>query len=195
MLAPSLVVLVTFVLYPLGKAIVLGQQRCDVQGENCRSNGWDQYWDVFRSDEFQHALLVTTKFALITVPLGLALGVGLAVLADKWLRGVGLFRAVFSSTVATSVAVASLMWLFLLQPEIGALVERRVDQRPVPRRQEPGSAARPGDGAGVGRDVERVGEPRLHVHPRDRVAAGHPEGPARSGGDRRCRRNVAASGR
>jgi ABC-type sugar transport system permease subunit len=121
MLAPSLVILVTFVLYPLGKAIVLGQQRCDSQGDNCRSNGWDQYWDAFRSEEFQTALLVTAKFALITVPLGLAAGVGLAVLADKWLRGIGIFRALFSSTVATSVAVASLMWLFLLQPELGAL--------------------------------------------------------------------------
>ena len=96
---------------------MLGQQRCDVQGAHCRSNGWDQYGDVFRCDEFQNALLVTIKFALITVPLGVVLGVGLAVLADKWLRGVGLFRTVFSSTVATSVAVASLMWLFLLQPD------------------------------------------------------------------------------
>lgn len=121
MLLPSLVVLVTFVLYPLGKAIVLGQQRCDAQGRNCRSNGWDQYWDAFRSIEFQNALQVTFLFALITVPLGLALGVGLAILADKHLMGIGFFRMVFTSTVATSVAVASLMWLFLLQPEVGAL--------------------------------------------------------------------------
>lgn len=121
LLAPSLVVLVTFVLYPLGRAIVLGQQRCDVQGRNCVSNGWDQYWDAFRSVEFQNALGVTFKLALITVPLGLALGVGLAVLADRALRGIGVFRMIFTSTVATSVAVASLMWLFLLQPEVGAL--------------------------------------------------------------------------
>ena len=85
------------------------------------SNGWDQYIDTFVSAEFQHALWVTVKFALITVPLGLACGLGLAVLADKHLRGISIFRAVFSSTVATSVAVSSLMWLFLLQPEVGAL--------------------------------------------------------------------------
>ena len=121
MLAPSLVILVVFVLYPLGKAVVLGQQRCNVQGRDCVSNGWDQYIDTFLSSEFQHALGVTFKFALITVPLGLVFGVGLAVLADKHLRGIGIFRAIFSSTVATSVAVSSLMWLFLLQPEVGAL--------------------------------------------------------------------------
>jgi ABC-type sugar transport system permease subunit len=121
LLSPSMVVLGMFVVYPLIRAILLGSQRCDIQGTNCRSNGWDQYVDVFRSVEFQHALWATFKLALITVPLGLILGVGLAVLANKPLRRIAAFRAIFSSTVATSVAVASLMWLFLLQPEVGVL--------------------------------------------------------------------------
>jgi len=121
MLAPSLIILVAFVLYPLGRAVWLGQTRCNAQGQDCRSNGWDQYVDAARSTEFQEALLVSAKFALITVPLGLVFGVGLAVLADKYLRGVGIFRAIFSSTIATSVAVASLMWLFLLEPSVGVL--------------------------------------------------------------------------
>lgn len=114
-------ILVTFVLYPLVRAVFLGRQRCDTQGNNCVSYGWGQYTDVFLSGEFQNALWVTTKLALITVPLGLLLGVGLAVVADKAIRGIGFFRTVFSSTVATSVAVTSLMWLFLLQPEVGVL--------------------------------------------------------------------------
>jgi sn-glycerol 3-phosphate transport system permease protein len=121
MLLPSALVLGVFVVYPLGRAVWLGQQRCDNFGENCKSNGFDQYVDLFRSVEFQNAIGVTIRYALITVPLGVILGVGLAVLADKYLRGIGAFRAVFSSTVATSVAVASLMWLFLLQPSVGAL--------------------------------------------------------------------------
>jgi sn-glycerol 3-phosphate transport system permease protein len=121
MLGPSIVILGLFVLYPLGRAIWLGQQRCDNTGNNCRSNGWDQYLDVFRSREFQQAMRTTLEFVVLTVPLGLVLGVALAVLADKQIRGIGIFRTIFSSTVATSVAVASLMWFFLLQPSIGVL--------------------------------------------------------------------------
>jgi sn-glycerol 3-phosphate transport system permease protein len=121
LLAPSGVILGVFVVYPLAKAVLLGKQRCSVDGLRCRDNGWDQYVDAFRSVEFLNALEVTVKLALITVPLGLALGIGLAVLANKHLRGVGVFRSVFSSTVATSVAVASLMWFFLLQPSVGVI--------------------------------------------------------------------------
>jgi ABC-type sugar transport system permease subunit len=76
---------------------------------------------VLRSNEFQDALWVTVKFALITVPAGIVLGVALAMLADKQLAGIGVFRTIFSSTVATSVAVASLMWGFLLNPQVGFL--------------------------------------------------------------------------
>lgn len=123
MLAPSLVVLGAFVLYPLGRAVWLGHQRCDPSGDRCVSNGWDQYVDVFRSSEFQQAFGVTFRFALMTVPIGLVLGVALAVLADKQLRGIGVFRTIFSSTVATSVAVASLMWFFLLNPSVGVLAD------------------------------------------------------------------------
>ena len=84
MLAPSAVILGVFVIYPLGRAMFLGQQRCDNFGNNCVSNGLDQYVDLFRSVEFQNALEVTIKFALITLPLGVIFGVGLAVLADKY---------------------------------------------------------------------------------------------------------------
>jgi ABC-type sugar transport system permease subunit len=125
LLAPSFVILSVFVLYPLGRAVWLGQQRCDAQGKNCQSNGWDQYIDVIRSNEFREAVVVTFRFALITVPIGLALGIGLAALADRYVRGIGAFRTIFSSTVATSIAVASLMWFFLLQPSVGVLSNLR----------------------------------------------------------------------
>jgi ABC-type sugar transport system permease subunit len=122
MLGPSLAVLGVFVVYPLVRAVLLGRERCDSNG-NCSVNGWSQYVDVFRSTEFQQALGTTFKFAAFTVPIGLVLGVALAVLADKYLRGIGVFRTIFSSTVATSVAVASLMWLFLLQPSTGFIAD------------------------------------------------------------------------
>jgi len=149
MLAPSAVILAVFVLYPLVRAVWLGHQRCDAQGDNCRSNGWDQYLDVIASNEFRAAVVVTVKFALITVPLGLVLGIGLAALADKYLRGIGVFRAIFSSTVATSVAVASLMWYFLLEPRIGVLPNVGWINHLFPVTKRPGLLVDPGTALGA----------------------------------------------
>ncbi|HAP77811.1 MAG TPA: glycerol-3-phosphate ABC transporter permease [Acidimicrobiaceae bacterium] len=121
MLLPSMLLLAVWTVYPLVKAFINGTKSCDSTGTRCTDVGWQQYSNVWSSREFQDALAVSLKLALMTVPTGLILGVGLAVLADKHLRGIGFFRTVFSSTVATSVAVASLVWVVLLQPEIGVL--------------------------------------------------------------------------
>jgi ABC-type sugar transport system permease subunit len=121
MLAPSAALLGIFVVYPLGRAVWLGRQKCNVSGKGCRTVGWRQYVDVWSSKPFQNALGNTVEFVLMTVPIGIVLGVGLAVLADKQLRGIGVFRTIFSSTIASSVAVSSLIWLVLLNPQIGLL--------------------------------------------------------------------------
>jgi sn-glycerol 3-phosphate transport system permease protein len=144
MIAPSAIILGLFVIYPLVRAVWLGQMRCNAAGQNCQSNGWDQYVDVAQSTEFRQALWVTFKFALVTVPAGLVLGVALAMLADKYLRGVGVFRFIFTSTIATSVAVASLMWLFLLQPDVGALSNVRWIADTFPVVKSPGLLRDPG---------------------------------------------------
>jgi ABC-type sugar transport system permease subunit len=119
---PALLVFGTFVFYPFVKNIWLGLYRTPpFPGMPRRWAGLDQYRDVLTSDLFTNSLWVTVKFVLLTVPLGIGLGLGLAVLAHQKLRGIGFFRTVFSSTVVTSVAVASLISLTLLNPQIGLL--------------------------------------------------------------------------
>lgn len=119
LLAPSLVIFGVFVFYPLVRAGWLGLHVADFFGGNRRYIGFSQYTDVLTSQGFRDSLMTTVWFALLTVPTGMALGLGLAVAADKKLRGIAFFRTVFASTVATSVAVASLMFLVLLHPSIG----------------------------------------------------------------------------
>ncbi|MCU0272532.1 MAG: sugar ABC transporter permease [Acidimicrobiales bacterium] len=121
LLLPSLVVFVVFVFYPLVRTAWLGLHRSDFFGGNRVWVGIGQYTEVIGDEATRHSLWVTLVYTLLTVPLGLALGVGLAVLANRTLRGIGFFRTVFSSTVATSVAVASLMFFVLFQPSIGLL--------------------------------------------------------------------------
>ncbi len=131
LLAPSAALLGVFVVYPLARAILLGTRKCNVSGRVCKTVGWHQYVTVWRSAPFQNALGNTLRFVAMTVPIGLVLGVGLAVLADKQLRGIGVFRTIFSSTIASSVAVASLIWLVLLNPQIGLLSHLLKDAFPV----------------------------------------------------------------
>lgn len=76
---------------------------------------------VDSNSDFANSFRVTVVFALLTVPVGIGLGLGLAVLAHQRLAGIGVYRTIFSSTVATSVAVASVIFGTLLNPQVGLL--------------------------------------------------------------------------
>lgn len=122
LLVPALVIFAIFIFYPFFKNFDLGLHRTNPFNPDLSENvGFDQFGDVLGSDEFLDSLWTTVMFALMTVPVGLALGLGLAVLAHQKLKGIAIFRTIFSSTVATSVAVASVMFYTLFNPNIGLL--------------------------------------------------------------------------
>ncbi|MCB0996786.1 MAG: sugar ABC transporter permease [Acidimicrobiales bacterium] len=118
-LLPSLACFGVFAFYPLVRTVYLGFFLQDPFGRTSRWVGLEQYRDVVTSPEFRHSLWVTLQFMLYTVPAALLGGLAMAVLANQHLPGIRIFRTIFASTVATSVAVASLLWLVLLQPSVG----------------------------------------------------------------------------
>jgi sn-glycerol 3-phosphate transport system permease protein len=118
-LAPSLVVFGVFFFYPIGRIVYLGFFQQNQTRTRQRYVGFDQYLDVLGGEQFLDGLRITLQYVALTVPAGLALGVLLAVAANRRLRGIKIFHTIFSSTVATSVAVASIVWLVLINPTVG----------------------------------------------------------------------------
>jgi ABC-type sugar transport system permease subunit len=122
-LAPSIVLFGTFVFYPLAKSVYLGFHISDPFGRRQTFVGFDQYVEVLTSSSFASSLLVTATFTLYTVVPAIAIGTFLAVLANQKLPGIVIFRTIFSSTLAASVAITAVVWLVLLHPTIGVMNE------------------------------------------------------------------------
>ncbi|MCO8128913.1 sugar ABC transporter permease [Acidimicrobiia bacterium EGI L10123] len=120
-LAPSVVVFGAFFFYPIGRIVYLGFFQQNQTRTRQRWVGTEQYVEVLTGDEFREGLSITVRYVLYTVPAGLVLGVLLAVAANRRLRGIKIFHTIFASTVATSVAVASIVWLVLINPTVGYL--------------------------------------------------------------------------
>lgn len=118
-LMPSLVLFVAFFFYPFQQLVLRGLYRNNAAGTNLRYVGWSQYGDVLTGPEFRDGLWHSVQFVIFTVPLGLLLGTVLAVAANRRLRGIKVFQAIFSSTIATSAAVASVVFLVLINQQIG----------------------------------------------------------------------------
>ena len=122
LLLPSLVVFGGFVFYPFVRNFWLALYRTPpFPGMPRRFAGVSQFRQVLTSHDFLNSLGVTALFVIFTVPAGVLLGLLLAVLVHRRLAGMAFFRTVFSSTVATSVAVASVIFFTLLNPQVGLL--------------------------------------------------------------------------
>lgn len=120
-LAPSLVLFATFVFIPLVRTIWLSTYLTDPIGRPVRFMGLGQYERMFSNDVFFNSLARSTQFVLYVVPAVILLALLLAVLGNTRLRGISIFRVIFSITIAVSGATASLMFLYMYHPSIGSL--------------------------------------------------------------------------
>jgi len=118
-LLPSALVFYSFAFYPLYRLVVMGLNQQNRFGTAERYVGWDKYREVLTGPEFTDGLRISASYVLYTMPLGLVLGVLLAVAANRQLRGIKVFQTIFASTVASSVAVASVVFFVLINPQVG----------------------------------------------------------------------------
>ncbi len=120
-LSPSFVLFVLFVFYPLARTFYLSLFFTSPTGRLTAFAGVEQYTDLFSSSVFRASLVATSLFVLYAVPIGIAIALVLATLANRQVRGVNVFRTMMVSTIAVSAAVGSLIWLMLFNPSLGLL--------------------------------------------------------------------------
>ncbi len=120
-LLPSLVVFCVFVFYPLVRNLELSLYETTPFGGLGLFTGAGNYAQLLGSPAFLNSLRVTFLFALYTVPAGIALGLPLALLANRRIRGIVVYRTAYSFTIAVSIAAAALIWHWLLDPNVGIL--------------------------------------------------------------------------
>ena len=107
-LLPSLIVFAVFAYYPLYRLVYYATHRQSrFRNKPATWVGTEQLTATLSSQDFIDGLVHSGLYMLYTVPLGLFLGVVLATSTHRRLKGIKVFQTVFSSTVATSVAVSN----------------------------------------------------------------------------------------
>jgi len=115
-LSPSLLIFLIFVFYPMIKTFYLSLYLTNPHGDPVVWKGIQNYAKLIASEDFRKSLVASSLFILYTVPGTIMLALILAVMANVKLRGIGIFRMIFSSTIGVSVASAATIWMFLLAP-------------------------------------------------------------------------------
>lgn len=84
--------------------------------------GMQNYVRIFSRDKlFLQSLKVTFLYTFAYVPLDLILGLGIALLLNRPIKGIGIFRTIFYlPSVLTGVAYV-IMWMWIFNPQVGLI--------------------------------------------------------------------------
>ncbi len=85
--------------------------------------GLDNFTRLLSDERFLLALRNTAFFTVTSVPIGLVLGLGLALALDQRIRGIAIIRTAYFLPVVTSTAAIALVWLWIYSPQGGLLNE------------------------------------------------------------------------
>jgi multiple sugar transport system permease protein len=119
--APAMVIFFVFTLLPVAIALVLSFTNYDVFTKLDWIGG-DNYGYALLEDElFRTALINTVVYTAWSVPLSMGIGLGLALLLNQKLRGLGLYRTVYYVPVVTSMVAVAMIWLQLFDPLYGVI--------------------------------------------------------------------------
>jgi multiple sugar transport system permease protein len=110
-LAPALVIIALFHLFPVGFALYISTWKWGALPE--KFVGLGNYALLLQDDDFISAFVHTVWFAVLTVPCGLAAALAVALLLNRKLRGLSALRTAYFLPYVTSSVAAAAVWRFL----------------------------------------------------------------------------------
>jgi multiple sugar transport system permease protein len=120
-LAPWLIGLVLFLAAPLVWSVYISMSDEQLLKPG-RFVGLENYQQIFTNDpSFYQSLAVTLRWILLTTPLFLVAGLGLAILLNQKLPGMRLFRTILYIPAVLSGVATTILWAVLLNGDIGAV--------------------------------------------------------------------------
>ena len=130
---PTLIGLPLFTLYPLITSLYCSF--CDWDGVNAPVwKGLKNYKFILGADPiFPKSLRITLEYAVINVPVTLILGLALAMLLNKKIPGIKIFRTIYYLPTIIPAVASIVLWQFMFKSDTGMIngVLRNIGLEPV----------------------------------------------------------------
>jgi len=122
-LLPSLLGFAFFVAFPIVGSLLLSFTEWNFLAgfKGIHFTGLDNFKNLLSGQDvwFSKSMINTIIFALVTVPIGLFLGLTVAVMINKYVYVSGLFKVVVFIPYISSVVASAVVWMVVLHPSYG----------------------------------------------------------------------------
>ena len=124
LLAPQLAITLVFFYWPASQALYQSVLREDPFGLSSRFVGLDNFRRVFADPNYINSIEVTTIFSVATAALAMSVALLLAVMADKVIKGRGIYRTLMIWPYAVAPAIAGMRWGVIFKPPQGPRADK-----------------------------------------------------------------------
>ena len=119
LLAPQAAVIGVFFFWPAAQALLQSLQQQDAFGLSTEWVGLDNFKALWADASYLDSFKTTAFFSVLVAVLGLSISLLLAVMANRVVRGAGLYKTLLIWPYAVAPAIAGVLWLFMFAPSIG----------------------------------------------------------------------------
>jgi sn-glycerol 3-phosphate transport system permease protein len=119
LLAPQLAITLVFFFLPAGQAIWFSFLRQDAFGIRTEFVWFENFAELFADPLYLDSIRVTVVFSAGVTLLAMSVALGLAVLADRQIRGATAYKTLLIWPYAIAPAIAAILWIFIFHPQIG----------------------------------------------------------------------------
>jgi sn-glycerol 3-phosphate transport system permease protein len=121
LVAPQLAVVLIFFYWPAAQAVVQSFLLQDAFGLSTSFVWFENYAELLSQPDYFAAIVRTFAFSFAIAITSLSLALLLAVMADKPLRGITIYRTLLIWPYAVAPPVVGVLWVFMLHPSLGVL--------------------------------------------------------------------------
>lgn len=121
-IAPAVILLSVFLLVPF--LLTLGYSFTNyniLKPQEMEFVGFANFAKLMKDTVFHKSIVNTFVFVLLVVPLQVCLALGLALLINRKMRGISVYRLAFFAPTVLSLVVVSILWTYIYNPNNGLL--------------------------------------------------------------------------
>jgi sn-glycerol 3-phosphate transport system permease protein len=121
LIAPQMAVVLVFFFWPAGQALYQSLLTQDPFGLSTEFVGLENFERLVNDGTYLDSFKTTAVFSLLVAVIGLAIALLLAVMANRVLRGSGIYKTLLIWPYAVAPVVAGVLWLFMFASPMGVI--------------------------------------------------------------------------
>jgi len=121
LVAPQMAIVLVFFFWPAAQALYQSVLQQDAFGTSTEFVGLENFARLFSDETYLASFKTTALFSALVAVCGLSIALLLAVMADRVVRGAGVYKTLLIWPYAVAPAVAGVLWVFMFASPMGVV--------------------------------------------------------------------------